>query len=967
MAFTAEERRYWTQQLATLEKPTAKPSLLKAFAPLFRPSERVRESVTEAVTAKPITPLLSTPILSAFLPRGPRLFEALRQLSAQEERKRQAELLGSLVAAPIDPTTYAFGVTSAIRNPALRAGTSAAVGAVPELTRERPSAPHAAVQGTLAGALGLLVRSARPAVRPTLSRAPRFAPESVLIPPKPVSASEIAQSIEELQRTITKPPAQSQMEALEGMFPGLFKESRARGGFVALPEEEPVKRAGRQIFGRAVVSEATKPLRPKHPLSLEAVETAAGRAVETIEQNPNSMVALQDGRKVFQRITEGIMEGEIDVTDFPKLLKGYNLTPQEFGVQFARTISTAGKELNVLSRFAQRTLRALPKETQQAIEQTLGKKIRPPDAYDRIRDGLNTLTNVWRASLVSQLATAMRNGITQSGRYSLKILDDAFVGTGMAMSGKQTAREALTPALEDIYAVFRGITRALPTKSGKAQRQALTRALENQPIEAARLFGTVAGDVGIGGKYRQLVTSFNRLQEFFIRRVVVDAELSAHLRPLGKTLETAVATDFDDEMFRQAVNKALEVTWARPVTSQAGRHIMGLLHEVPLLYTFPGLTFPRWMANSWRFLADYSPGGFAKLLSPTILREVATGEPKRALGALSKATLGTMLYGTGWALRNPKFAGERWYQTKVLDEKGQDTGKRNDWRPFFPLPQYMFVGELLRQSGLGKSYGAPLTGRDMGEAVLGMSRLAGTGLFFFDFFTKPDQRPERLLAGFQQYLGQFLGGFSVPLRTAADFIGEYSPEDAFARSATDNPLTDPFLRNVPGANRALPPAQAITRQTPFQREEPLLRQLTGITQQSVNPLERESVRLGLNRLNAYTGMPKLDRLINAKAAQLVEPLGTRLVQSPGYQALDDFERAELIKGLVSESKKAAKQKVLQEDATLVALDVLRDLKGESVVERKKTLARWKNKGVLSESVLRELVRLKQLVGSLEPN
>jgi hypothetical protein len=106
----------------------------------------------------------------------------------------------------------------------------------------------------------------------------------------------------------------------------------------------------------------------------------------------------------------------------------------------------------------------------------------------------------------------------------------------------------------------------------------------------------------------------------------------------------------------------------------------------------------------------------------------------------------------------------------------------------------------------------------------------------------------KMLNVVKRYAGNVPAGFAVPFQNLKDVVAQFDREERIVRDAGEAPLTGPTLSRIPFAGRGLPEVESPTRAAPFEREQPLLRQVTGVTlRQAPNAAEAELGRLGFQR------------------------------------------------------------------------------------------------------------------------
>jgi hypothetical protein len=467
------------------------------------------------------------------------------------------------------------------------------------------------------------------------------------------------------------------------------------------------------------------------------------------------------------------------------------------------------------------------------------------------------------------------------------------------------------------------------------------------------------------------------------------------------------------QAFHDSVLESLDITFARGAEDMGkiAQKVLGLWQALPpLALVHP---FPRFMANSMRFLMERTAIWRAMgLVAPTGRRRVARGSvlkeqlPKiekrlgeleselaRAQGTqkgeisknitklhkrraelesqatqagleIARAAEGVLFLGAGLALRMSPLAGPKWYQLKLgTDEQGKQT--YFDMRPFSPITTFAFLGEMIRTAAdQGLAYTKRLLGdqdadamrqsgiepEDFFEALLGIRRLTGSGLFILDAFTAKDMRGtgERV----QRFLQTVLGGFATPVRPLKDLISTMKPEEGVWRDVRVKPqiggreapnlpfgaekMLNEFMSNIPAlGTHALPARGTPTREEGFGTEKVaglptgLFRQLTGVTLLTSTPLEQEVDRLKLRSL-AYTGLPNLDRELNDLVGNAIETAPVdETIMSQQYQALPDEQKKELIRKTFTQLRTRAKQRLVQRQAPRIieeAVEMLRALR-----------------------------------------
>ena len=623
--------------------------------------------------------------------------------------------------------------------------------------------------------------------------------------------------------------------------------------------------------------------KPVPRIGLTAQRNIAQKAAEQAFKNPGSKLVQDNSKRVFQRIAEELGAGNIQPKDLPQILKDYGMSSKEFAQLYVDTISTSGKELNILSQFARQVKKVFP----EAAPELSKMKVRPVSGWEIAKDVYRKVDNPRRGAMVSQMATAARNAISQAGRYTLNAFDDALQGMAETITKTKTPREAFAPFLQDLAAFGR--------RFSPAARKSLNQFLDDYPITKAKLMTAPIHDVTVGSRLSNFLMYLNRKQEFFFRKMAFDARLTSSAQRAGISIANASKQMLDD-----AVKSALELTFAKaPGPGTIGNAFMKMYDAVPMLTSVH--PFPRFWTNAIKFLWDFNPTGF---LTAASRARFFSKDPKAVYQALSRATLGSLMLAAANEIRkNPEIGGEKWYEIK-LGEDVSGIGKKGrviDTRAFAPFSTYLFLAEVMQNP-------ERLRGQDFLQGIVSINRIAGTGLVLVDVLRSDSfENSARLL---KEFAGNWWGAFSVPFRTISDALGQFIPEEATSRSTREAPLTAPFISAIPGLSRKLPPAPRLTRPEPYMREMPLLRQFTGLTVKTKTPFESEIDRLNVRHLFPRTGDKTLDRLLVEEIGKEFGDLGESLMQTQAYQNASDEERKQMIKDTLSLKKKEIKSGVV---------------------------------------------------------
>jgi hypothetical protein len=501
-----------------------------------------------------------------------------------------------------------------------------------------------------------------------------------------------------------------------------------------------------------------------------------------------------------------------------------------------------------------------------------------------------------------------------------------------------------------------------------------------------RGFDTCLGCKPANGVGREVINGFqifNRKQEKHARDIIFDTLFSQKIIQRGfdpadvwrlgpkKFLEQIVPGSERDATARwltqtltNSVQGALEQTFAASTEGKLGRWLMSTYEKFPLAALVH--PFPRFLANSMKFLRDHSPFGIARFATERQRAVIAKAFERygdkqlfneaiqnEAVEAIGKMMTGYTLLAGAIGIRNSDMAGERWYEINV--------GNRViDARPFNPLAAYLLLGEQMRRIADPDATGAPIKGRDYAEAFAGIRRFTGTGLFVFHLF---DQDVDRFTKGIQRTAAEMIGGFTVPFRTIKDFLATVKEDEGITRAGREAGLFGPALANLPLLGTALlPETQRATREEPVGAEAkfgplaaPTFRQLTGIIARERTPVEAEAIRLDVFP-GASVGDERINRLIDEEMGPDVGRKLNRLVQSPRYRRLDDVDKKERLSAELGKIRTQAKGKVIRRERGAIVDQLVSELGTFSQDRQRRELRRRRNAGLITAEMERTILR-----------
>ena len=752
--------------------------------------------------------------------------------------------------APLAPLEFIMGLTSWIASP-LTGFFQSFLGKPTEALTEAGLNELADLTGT----------GDSEAVRAANRRAAELTGQTVAIAPEVLGPSGIARSAASILKA-----EQGSASALRGPLRYLAGEKPPVTTYAPLVRE--IDEAEEAIPTSRAVDEGLDDI----PVDLTTEGTVQRMSVKTvgdIVMDPGIISRVEQLRKaspddrprlfrdIGRELQESLVNGDVSPTGFMKVLNDMGLDGKEL---FEVSVSESARTLNILSRAARQIANSsdMPLSIRQEMKIIADNidKNRTVTNTERFMNGWRHVENFARGTMVGQVATAMRNMWSQTGRLSLGVLDDAIQG---GLRGT-TARESV----ENIWNSVAADAKALPGIRHILQRdqKLLDDILEGNPITEERLMNRSVHEVNAANKLITFVNGLNILQEKMFRRMAFQARLDKNLRSVGIKIDEIDPTDIPAAALEDAVEHALDISFASS-GGQTAQKITKAFENLPILYTIN--PYPRFaFANALPFIIEHSPLGFARAFSPKTIAALASGDSRRFSRAASRALIGTMLTAKAWEIRNdPSVSGEKY------NELRGEGGEVYDVRPYSPLlAPYLFIAEAMKENNTLK----PM---DYVEQAVGLNRIQGTGLVLIDAMRAGDTEVSgETLA---KFMGDWLGRFTVPMRTVKDvqqaITGTEELTDTRSNVVGSN-IINPTISNFPFSERLLPQKRSAIHEGPIKSEPVTIlgmeippgiaRQTLGVTVRKKNLIEAEVDRLGISygAFSFKTGLKKADRYLS---------------------------------------------------------------------------------------------------------
>ncbi|MGD9381570.1 MAG: hypothetical protein PVI03_03925, partial [Candidatus Thorarchaeota archaeon] len=692
---------------------------------------------------------------------------------------------------------------------------------------------------------------------------------------------------------------------------------------------------------------------------------------------------LDNTERLYRKLNKSILLGEINIESIRPVLAKYGLTEGEFGNQWLKTMSTSGKNLATMSHLSRRLLKALDPDSVSHLRGMRGefeKWIDKGDVSSLISHVTRHVENTRRALLVTQWKTAIRNWRTQSLRAVIGDVDELFQATlrgalnNTIYGGKKIlgipAKKPLSiyGELATVSSNISAGIRQLPfaSKFGSKSQKELVRflnSLEGQWAKARLNSATMLEVYRQGNKWDGVLdfaNFWNRSQEMFFRRAAFEAKARQFLKREGKSFNAKNIALLGDDKIDEIINHTLEMTFAQSPKSSFAKGLVKHWSQNPLLTIIN--PFPRFhFANALPFFYEFSPIGWMK---PDTVRHLIKGNVDELSKIGSRTAIGAGMWYSLWQLYQNFGSGERWFELNIptdwmaaLDKvqladvndwieredkagnvrpNADGTSLVTDVRGDAPLTSGLFVMHGIDSILKGKDPFDRIPPRDLFQQLIGLNRVAGSGVEFFDLFRA--RNAEDVNRVFHNVAAQYLGSFSVPLKQFKDIATEIDPNVAIQRDVRQNGILSPFYNNISGPSMDLPPGynpfnegnipeakregftldnihDQLAYDASLERyfkgifgEEglgkPLFTQAMGLTLKHKQKIEREVDRLGIDKRGVYarSGDKRTDNLLNGYrgfyASRIIKPI----ITSPSYDRLGDATKKTILEELIKSGR-----------------------------------------------------------------
>ena len=495
---------------------------------------------------------------------------------------------------------------------------------------------------------------------------------------------------------------------------------------------------------------------------------------------------LQAKERVSERllnITSNMSEESLD--EMTNILGKYGVTRREIAAALFTDASMAGKTLGKLSALKRNFVKAARRKTAGEVAEDA-----EAEAIDRLTPTLRRLEDIRRLTLVSGVATATRNALSQTIRSGVDTLVYGFesaINPNKKFGFKNTIAQLKHTYgnQEDAANIAQFMLDAFPEQKVRFYNQyseVKNTLVKKNPAQAAlsnKQSKLSEGSNPVLDKWEGAITTlnyFNRLQEALYRNGAFTTSIQRQLFNKGVDMVDVLKTgrlteNISEDMIAKGVDDALEFTYASQPRFSLFRQANNFIVKSGLTLAIP---FPRFMFKAIEMTYNYNVTGAGTALfrmgaSKLKGQQITDGMYRQLAEGIAG---GTPLIALGYLLRDPdgETAGSEWYNLK--DGKGNEF----DARPFFPLTPYLLIGEMIHRGFDPELVNDNFSKKNIGEMVEGFTgtNFRGKGpiaLMTEDLLSSSTDPLEMqdTYNNLGRYLGEAMSGYLQPLYQIADF------------------------------------------------------------------------------------------------------------------------------------------------------------------------------------------------------
>jgi hypothetical protein len=543
--------------------------------------------------------------------------------------------------------------------------------------------------------------------------------------------------------------------------------------------------------------------------------------------------------KVTERIAQIVdVMPENELGNFKKFLDDNGIKSEDLGKLYRADVSQLGKALQKQSEMAPKQLIEAGKTidtanpaARQQLEEYLKNLNKIEKTDGKAPSFSNTFVDIWRALLVSQPVTTVRNVFGTAARLPEEVarakLDNLLVNLERQSLGRDpiNAEDVLKRSSLDVLKNF-----SSPDEVIRLTRYAASM-YEEVDLKIFRVFDDLipaefeaVPSLKYLGRAATAVNVLNRAQDRWFKSAAFMTELNNQYiqmvnrglieaptvtLPNGATKKISNIRDvfsyqrFDllnDEMVSKAVEFSFDMAYQNRRAPEKipfiGRGVQSILDgwnrmaegSPPLKIIVP---FANFMANSFTYTINrIGFGGAIKAgmsraklhslikagVSDIDAQRAALREFNRYKEGLVETAGSASLYGGAWLLHT-YYGGDTWHTIKVQDQE-------YDLRTLFPLSGYMLLVDTLTRATKGEPQRNSLV-KDASEILLGLSTRRGAAApalqEFLEALSSEETGIEDAAKSFFETVGttvgSFGGGFLTPFRPVGEALQTFGASD----------------------------------------------------------------------------------------------------------------------------------------------------------------------------------------------
>ena len=573
---------------------------------------------------------------------------------------------------------------------------------------------------------------------------------------------------------------------IKGIDSEVIKQSdKAKGFFKNMNLDEDViePTISFDIFERttAAVSEIVAGLKDKTLKLVDEPEVIGDNV--TLKSLTSPLQAKERVSERLLNITSNMSEESLD--QMTSIMGKYGVTRREIAAALFTDASMAGKTLGNLSALQRNFTKAARRKTSGEVAEQAES-----EAVDRLGTTFRRLEDIRRLTLVSGVATAIRNTLSQTIRSGVDTLVYAFesgINPNKKFGFKNTIAQLkhTYSNQEDAANIAQFMLDAFPEQKTRYFNQysevknTLSKKNPSQSMLADKQGKLSEGNNTVLDKWESGITTlnyFNRLQEAIYRNGAFTTSIQRQLFnknvDMVDVLKTGRLTEnIDENMIAKAVDDALEFTYASQPKFSLFRQANNFIVKSGLTLAIP---FPRFMFKAIEMTYNYNITGAGTALfrmgaSKFKGQQISDGMYRQ----LSEGIAGGMpLIALGYLLRDPDGgnAGSEWYNLK------DGMGNEFDARPFFPITPYLLIGEMIHRGFNPKLVNDNFSKKNISEMIEGFTgtNFRGKGpisLMTEDLLSSSTDPLEMqdTYNNLGRYIGEAISGYGQPFYQIADF------------------------------------------------------------------------------------------------------------------------------------------------------------------------------------------------------